>query len=321
MGLNVERNLSDLFTIKVNGVDVAFDNTIAFPAYENVQYFDWTEKEVAIVDLKAGDNTIEFVKNTAGMNFDYMSLTSSATLQDSREVALGGHSYSEWNMSAIPTLDKEGRMTTYCQYCRDFKDVTLPVISEANGYTKTVITPATSTTFGEASWTYDKDGINQTFKTKLYPDNVQSFKFEAESSDYKGEGDAAKRYSDATVSGGAYLGKLAGATWTITLDIVSDKECDALLVLMVGRRNDRDLVMHNKTLTVNGTKVPISKDVVFPQIDSADKYLNWEEFEIVVIHLKEGKNTITLSNTGTAFTNIDYFRFVTAGNLSWYVEE
>jgi hypothetical protein len=65
----------------------------------------------------------------------------------------------------------------------------------------------------------------------------------------------------------------------------------------------------------------MSEDIVFPQIESDSKYLNWEEFEIVVVHLKEGKNTITLSNTGTAFTNIDYFKFVTAANLSWYVEE
>jgi len=209
-------------------------------------------------------------------------------------------------------------MTTYCKLCRDFKEVILPVISEANGYTKNIITPVTATTFGEAEWTYSKDGVNETFKTKLYPDNVQSFKFEAESAKYDG---TAQRYSDATVSAGAYLGKLAGATWNITLNIVSDKECDALLLMNVGRRNDRDIVMHNKTLTVNGSNVAMSKDIVFPQIVSDSKYLNWEEFEIVVIHLKAGNNVITLSNTGTAFTNIDYFRFVTAGNLSWYTEE
>lgn len=320
-GRNVERSINDLFTIKVNGTDCAVDSTLVVSAYEGVQYFDWLEKEIVIVDLKAGDNVIELTKTTYGLNLDYMALTSAAALQDSREVALGGHSYGEWNIASIPTLESEGRMTTYCKLCRDFKEITLPVISEANGYTKNVITAATETTFGEAEWTYNKDGVNQTFKTKLYPDNVQSFKFEAESTNYTGEGDAAKRYSDATVSGGAYLGKLAGATWTLTFDIVSDKECDALIIMNVGRRNDRDLVMHNKTLTVNGEKVSISKDVVFPQIESADKYLNWEEFEIVVVHLKQGKNTITLSNTGTAFTNIDYFRFVTVGNLGWYTEE
>jgi hypothetical protein len=65
----------------------------------------------------------------------------------------------------------------------------------------------------------------------------------------------------------------------------------------------------------------MSEDVVFPQIVSDSKYLNWEEFEIVVVHLKAGKNVITLSNTRTAFTNIDYFKFVTVGDLSWYVEE
>lgn len=276
------------------------------------------EKEIVIIDLKAGDNTIELTKVLYGMNFDYLALTSAATLQDSRDVANGGHKYSSWNIASIPTLESEGRMTTYCENCRDYKNVILPVISEANGYTKNVITPATATTFGEAEWTYNKDGINKTFRTKLYPENVKSYTFEAESTKYDGN---ATRYSDSTVSAGAYLGKLAGATWNITLDIVSDKECDALIVMKVGRRNDRDLVMHNKTLTVNGENVPLSKDIVFPQIESSDKYLNWEEFEIVVVHLKEGKNTITLSNTGTAFTNIDYFRFVSAGTLSWYVEE
>ncbi len=318
MGRSGEKNISELFTIKVNGIDCSVDNTIVFPEYEGVQYFDWMEKEIVLIDLKAGDNVIEFTKTTSGLNFDYMALTTVAVLQDSREVALGGHSYGEWNTAAIPTLESEGRMTTYCTLCRDFKEVILPAISEANGYTKNVITPATSTTFGEAEWTYSKDGINQTFKTKLYPDNAQSFKFEAESAEYDG---TAQRYSDATVSAGAYLGKLAGATWNITLNIVSDKECDALLIMNVGRRNDRDLVMHNKTLKVNGVKVDIAKDVVFPQIDSDSKYLNWEEFEIVVVHLKAGNNVITLSNTGTAFTNIDYFRFVTVGNLSWYTEE
>ena len=313
-----DRMVSDLFTIKVNGTAISHDPELKLEVFENIKYFDWKEIEVAIVELNAGDNVIEFVKNTAGMNFDYIALTSAATLQDSREVALGGHSYGEWNTSAIPTLESEGRMTTYCKLCRDFKEVILPVISEANGYTKNIITPVTATTFGEAEWTYSKDGVNETFKTKLYPDNVQSFKFEAESAKYDG---TAQRYSDATVSAGAYLGKLAGATWNITLNIVSDKECDALLLMNVGRRNDRDIVMHNKTLTVNGTNVPMSKDIVFPQIVSDSKYLNWEEFEIVVIHLKAGNNVITLSNTGTAFTNIDYFRFVTAGNLSWYTEE
>lgn len=318
MGRNVVRYVNDLFTIKVNGTACEIDSSLSFPAFEGVQYFDWMEKEIVIVDLKAGDNIIELTKVVYGMNFDYLALTSAATLQDSRDAANGGHKYSAWNIASIPTLESEGKMTARCENCRDYKTVTLPVISEANGYIKNVITPATATTFGEAKWTYNKDGVDQTFTTKLYPENVKSYTFEAESTKYDG---TATRYSDSTVSAGAYLGKLAGATWNITLDIVSDKECDALIVMKVGRRNDRDLVMHNKTLMVNGEKVALSKDIVFPQIESSDKYLNWEEFEIVVVHLKEGKNTITLSNTGTAFTNIDYFRFVTAGTLSWYVEE
>ena len=167
MGRNDDKAITDLFSIKVNGTECTLDNTIVFPAYEGTQYFDWIEKEIMIIDLKAGDNVIVFTKTVSGLNFDYMKLTSAAVLRDSREVALGGHSYGEWNTSAIPTLESEGRMTTYCKLCRDFKEVILPVISEANGYTKNIITPVTATTFGEAEWTYSKDGVNETFKTKL----------------------------------------------------------------------------------------------------------------------------------------------------------
>ena len=212
-------------------------------------------------------------------------------------------------------------MNAYCKNCRYFMVETLPVISEENGYTKSVITEATATTFGEASWTYNKDGHTYTFKTMLYPANVESYKFEAETAEYDG---TAQRYNDATVdaSAGAYLGKLAGATWNVTFNIVSDKECDALLIMRVGRRNDRDVSLASgKTLKVNGTQITIPSDVIFPQIESESKYFNWEEFEVVVVHLQEGKNVITLSNAGSAFTNIDYFRFVTTGTLTWYVEE
>lgn len=321
MGLTtVERKLSDLFMITVNGKEISYSADLTFGIYEKVKYFDWTELEVAIIDLKAGDNVIELTKTSKGMNFDRITLTSAQTLMDSREVGVG-HTYGEWELLDAPTVEKAGKACSYCLTCRNFKTEEIPAISEANGYKKTVKTAATETTFGEASWTYTIGESNFNFDTLLYPDGAKSFVFEAEKSEFTGD---AKRYNDATcdASGNAYLGKLAGSTWTVTFNVQSDKNCQALLLVRVGRRNDRSVSMTDgKILTVNGTEVEIPDSVIFPQIESESKYLNWEEFEVVVVDLVVGNNVITLSNNKKAFTNIDYFRFVTAGELSWYVEE
>ena len=321
MGLTtVERKLTDLFKITVNGTEISYNSDITFGVYEKVKYFDWTELEVAIVDLKAGDNVIVFTKVEKGMNFDRITLTSAQTLIDSREVGIG-HSYGSWELIDVPTVEKSGTICSYCQVCRNYKTEMIPAISEANGYTKNVVTAATEKTFGKATWTYTKGESSFNFESLLYPTAAESYIFEAEKCEFTGD---AQRYNDATcdASGNAYLGKLAGSTWTATFNIYSEEACQALLVVRVGRRNDRSVSMTDgKILTVNGKEVEIPDSVVFPQIESESKYLNWEEFEVVVVDLVAGKNVITLSNNNKAFTNIDYFRFVSAGDLTWYVEE
>lgn len=120
------------------------------------------------------------------------------------------------------------------------------------------------------------------------------------------------------MSGDAYVDHLAGATWTITFNIFANDECEALLYMRLGRRNDRDVVLNSgKVLTLNGTQIEIPDSVVFPIIQSESKYNNFEEFEVTILHLNQGNNSLVLSNTGYAFTNLDYFRFVSASELSW----
>ncbi len=318
--INMERELLQLFKIKVNGEEYRFDPDITFGVFSSSKKYDWQELEAAVIELKKGDNVIEFTKVYHGLNFDYIILTSATGLQDTREAESGGHSYGEWNVVTAPTVEKAGIIGCYCEICRNYLEEELPIISEENGYEKTVLKEATETTFGSAVWNYTKNGATFTFKTMLYPESVDSYLFEAEKAGYNGD---AKRYSDATcdASGNAYLGKLAGSTWTMTLSIDADRDCEALLLMRVGRRNDRAITFSGKVFRVNGVETEISSDVVFPQIESESKYLNWEEFEIVVVSLKKGTNEITLSNSGKAFTNIDYVRFLTVGELSWHVEE
>lgn len=315
----VDRKISQLFKISVNGKDCSFNPNITFPVYETVKYFDWLEQEILIIDLQKGDNVIELTKKSKGMNFDYLALTSAVVLQDTREVGTG-HAYGDWTVIDEPTQEKAGTAGAYCTVCRHYQSKELPAIREENGYTLKVNKAVTATTFGSATWTYTLDDSTFTFDTKLYPENAESYQFEAEKAEYNGD---AKRYNDATcdASGDAYVGKLGGSNWTMTFNIESDKDCEALLLMRVGRRNDRSVTFSGKVFKVNGKEVKISGDVVFLQIESDSKYLNWEEFEIVTVTLKKGKNVITLSNAGKAFTNIDYFRFISAGELSWYVEE
>ncbi|MBO5362822.1 MAG: hypothetical protein J6A46_00665, partial [Clostridia bacterium] len=253
MGCTTQARLvSDIFSLKVNGTDVAYHAAdIEFPVYSSVKYFDWKEMEVAMIDLVAGENTITLTKNVTGLNFDYIALTSAATLQDTRCVS--GHTYTDWNISE-PTYDRVGKADTYCVNCCKEISVSLPVISEENGYTKEVVVAATETTYGSANWSYTDTESAQTFTftRSLYPTSATVYTFEAEASEYTG---TAARYNDSVfdTSNNAYLGKLAGATWTITYNIYAEEASDSLLLMRIGRRNDRDVVFASgKTLTVNG---------------------------------------------------------------------
>ena len=321
LGLNTERQLSTLFNYSINGTNIPYqDKTV--PAYTSKQYFEWTEVEVTDFNVKQGDNVLILTKTTWGLNLDCIILKSSSTLMDSREHSHGGHSYSALNLIHSPTLVAEGQMDSgYCSYCRHREIVTLPTLSEANGYTKTVITPNSDTEFGSARWSINKGGQNLEFESVLYPNNAKSYMFEAEKATYTG---AATRYNDTAsgASGNSYLGKLAGATWTITFDIDADVACEALLYMRIGRRNDRDVVLSSgKTLTLNNNPLSIPTSVVFHQIESESKYMNWEEYEIMMINLEAGHNTLVLANNGSAFTNLDYFRFMSVGTLTWHVAD
>jgi hypothetical protein len=316
--------LADMFAITVNGVAVAISEDIEFTAYSGVQYYDWTEKEAVIVDLVEGANVIELtqVDPSHFLNFDYIALTSAANLQWTHEVGVG-HSYDAWSMVKEPTLDEAGELQRYCNTCRALDVAELPIISEENGYAKNVIKEATATTFGSATWTYQKDGQTYTFITTQYPEGVKEFNFEADQAKLTSQSsDGPRRYlefvSGATES--VYIGKTTDRTWTLQLIINSDIDCEALFVIRMSRHNSTDYKFNDgRTLTVNGEKVVVSDDLVINSVTAANAYYNWDDIEIAVINLKAGKNVIEFSNAGKPFNNIDYFKLVSIGELGWYV--
>ena len=318
--------LSDMFTITVNGTAVEVSDSIEFKTYSGIKYFDWTEKEVVIVDLVEGNNVIELTQADHGgkfLNFDYIALTSAANLQWTKEVGVG-HTYDVWEMTKAATLDEAGELHRYCSTCRLSDVVELPAISEANGYDKTVHSEPTATAFGSATWTYTKDGQTFTFDTKLYPEGTKEYQFEADKAKLTTQDtDGARRIME-VVSGATdsvYIGYVNKTSWTLKIQITSDKECEALFVLRMSRHNTTNYKFNDgRTLTVNGEKVSVSDDLVIEAVSSASAYYNWEDIEIAVIKLKEGKNVIELSNaSGKAFNNIDYFELRSVAELAWYV--
>ncbi len=318
MGLREwEMNVSEVLKLTVNGHEVEIGSDVVFPVYSGShKYFEWTTLEVAGINLVAGNNTIVLEKREGlgdgvgnGLNFDYISIGSVAELQLTSEVGVG-HSY-EWTVLTNPTLTTAGKIAAYCATCRDYVEEEIPAISVENGYVKTA---DDGIAFGTATWTYQKDGSTFSFTIRNYPENSETYIFEAESSKYDG---SAKQYNNAVIgaSNGAFLNGLAGKTWSVTFEIGSNKAAQAMLVMRI--KGDKNVTVNQgRTLTVNGNNVALPN---VTWLKNEDTSIHWMECEVVVIDLQMGKNTITFSNNGAEFaTDLDYFAFITDAQLSRY---
>lgn len=314
--------LSDMWKIKVNGVECSLEPTLEFSVFNSgsPKYYDWVEMEVALVDLQAGNNVIEFEAASAysaKLNFDYIALTTGATLQDTREVGIG-HSFKAWTIITEPTFETAGSVCSRCSTCREYVEEELPVISESNGYTKTVISNIEGSSFVTAKWTYTING-NVTFEfiKTSNAETTATYKFEAEKAVLCGSAKLVSNVLDAA-SGSGYVGEFNNNSASITLYIESDRDCEAMLLMGFGCRTDKAIKMNDgRTLTVNGNVIDISDEVVFTKSVNGPNWYDWHEFEVVLIKLSKGNNVISLSNASKEFSNIDYFSFVTSGVLSW----
>ena len=170
-------------------------------------------------------------------------------------------------------------------------------------------------------WTYTvEEGVEITVTT--YAEN--SFRFECENMKISG-GDEINPADQVVAkedgnnpSGGMIVGGMNNNSGSITLELTSTVDTQALLVICFGR-NSRVIPFNNThTLTVNGEKAEVSDDVIFTACEG-NEWVDWTEFEICTVELKAGQtNTIVLENhapnpsvDGCAPSgNFDYFELI-----------
>ena len=313
-----------MFTMTVNGATVSSDYVFPVMRSGGRQYFDWQDNEIAIIDLKAGDNVIVLNKVTNGLNFDSLKLATVAELKWTSEVGKG-HTYGDWELVTAPTETERGLVGSYCVTCRDYKEAKLPAISEDNGYTKKVIKEAGPDSFGEAEWSYMFEGCKFGFRSLLYPTSGETSlkRFECEDMRMTGTAKVNREGGSNNPSGGYYVAGFSSNDASIIFEFESDKETDVVFYIGFGCRNDRTINFNNAfILSLNGSRVTVGKDVEFTGADSTFNYFNWQRFMIVTLHVTEGTNRLVLEDNNKAVSsNLDYFEFLGTATLTAIKDE
>ncbi len=327
---------ADVFDFKVNGEAVEVSTDVVFPISRGVMYFDWTEVEIVMLDLKAGENEIVISKKAGlgdakgnGLNFDYIELSSAATLEWTKEVGVG-HDYEEWTAISAPTFDTAGEIGAYCKTCRDYKTAEIPAISISNGYKKTT---ETNGLYSVTNWTIEVDGYTYTTTEYNYPEGWADYRFEAECSVIETEQTGCVGTDNKTLaaanypSGGLLVSKMKNAEeMKLIFNVTSSKNAYSILTMCMGLREWEMVMADVLTLTVNGVEVDV-EGVVFPVESNSDlRYFDWTEVQVAIIALQEGENEIVIEkkagvgNVVGAGLNFDYIGISTTASLQWTSE-
>ncbi len=78
-----------------------------------------------------------------------------------------GHNVTaDWTVTAQPATDAEGTLSGYCSACETYANVTLPALSEENGYSRETIREATCTQNGTDRYSITVGGWSGSFEVK-----------------------------------------------------------------------------------------------------------------------------------------------------------
>ena len=316
MGLSYKYEASQLFSLTVNGNECSYYANAVFPDYSDVgaiRYFGWYEIEVAGIDLVEGNNTIVLTRNDKGINFDYIALrsTDGATLKDSREVA-DGHSYKGWSVITAPTYTTVGQMGAYCEYCRVYKSVELPTVSE-DDYTLVSKDKV-------SVWSYAYGG--ETITIEIEEAGTYTFDItESNDSDpfaainggsvVKGTTADSQEVGKNTNKYGTFYELNKGATFILTVNVSVATEATFIVKVASTNGYSFDYAQAITSVTLNGSTDGVT--VHSGTVNTLGWYTNTaSNIEIATISLAKGTNTISFTmGTQTAKTlNIAAIEFV-----------
>lgn len=292
-GLSHQYNVSQLFTLTVNGEAVEYFDGVIIPKYDaagKMQYFGWYEVEVADVNLAEGVNTIVLTRNEKGLNFDYIALRSTdGAVIGNADCATDGHNYGDWTVTTSPTQEAEGQMEAICAVCSDKKTATLPIVSAENGYT--LISEGAA-----CVWEYTYEGAKITVSIAS-AEATEKYTFVAgtESDPFTEANGGSTTAALKTEAGvGTYYGNASNKSFTYTFTVDVEKATGVTLIIRCAKRygpyTHSDLF---GSLTLNGSTegVTYTGDTIEWGTDKA-AWGDFKDYALATISLEEGYNTI-----------------------------
>lgn len=298
--------MSRVFTLTVNGQEVAIGEDVIFPVADGVKFWDWTEVEICKIDLVKGANTIAFEKKAGlgdgvgnGLNFDYITLTTAANLQWTSEVEKGHTFDSEWTLQTAPTYENVGVVQQYCSTCRATQTAGIPAVSVENGYVKG------ATTIDTIAWTYNYNGYNVNITLPNNELEVSKY-FIAEINPFTEEnGGDATGIALANGANGIFYEKSYGKTFKLTVNV---KEATTVKFYLTANARYQTKTANSLVteVTVNGSTDGVTRiDSEMPitgEGSAAWNTKNAVDLLIAKIDLEVGTNVITFTR-GTSSGN------------------
>lgn len=325
MGLGKnEGKCNEIWEITVNNTKLTVSDEVNFPKFSGVVWYDWNNVEVCETPLNQGKNTFVFKYIwTNGMNFDYFTLDvdSSVSLAVDAEHTAGAHNYGDWQLLEEPTYSEEGLARRYCEYCRYYKSKRIPAIG-GEGWTEEEIIACDEYHYGLSDMKYSIDGQQLCSYRKLKDPTGQTaeYKFECERMAYTGDARPNNGEPNSNASNEGYMGNLNTKSFTLTLKVHTDRDCSAMLIFCGGFKSGTTVKFNSNSaeLTVNDNKVTVDDSVQFV----GKGWTTWQEYEICVVTLTAGDNTITLNrpNKGN-FGNMDYWKLISPAELTEVLPE
>lgn len=286
----------------------------------SLQYMDFQDVVVADkVQLKAGENTIKFYF-TGHYNFDYVALRSSEKVVLTAEKT-GGHSWTDWTVTDVPTAESAGEMYRYCPVCCAWEQIELPAdLDDTSVYTLKESTQATVYLAGTKTYTYRGETftvVTEEAKGNTV-DNLHDFedaKMDLSFNETYGifnsgldstsgrdtHGKGAQKFND---GGGRF-------TWTFW----SNQQATVTLAIRIARNTTRYMnPAFNMRLIVNGEYTGLDDtNYVTNQLSSGGvSYFDWVYVECGTFTVNKGENIISIEALAAPFTNVDDVKFISA---------